>query len=49
MNDGTDNGYQGVEGHKAVDGYDMATGVVTIDASRFVGTLGWEGRLTSVH
>ncbi|MCC3767763.1 S53 family peptidase [Streptomyces sp. UNOC14_S4] len=44
VNDGTDNSYQGVEGYKAVDGYDMATGVGTIDASRFVRALAREGR-----
>ncbi|RLU87503.1 protease [Streptomyces griseocarneus] len=44
VNDGTDNSYQGVEGYKAVDGYDMATGVGTIDALRFVKALAREGR-----
>ncbi len=35
MNDGTNNSYEGVTGYKAVDGYDMATGVGTVDALRF--------------
>ncbi|MGW1073712.1 S53 family peptidase [Streptomyces sp. NPDC002537] len=39
VNDGTDNSYQGVVGYKAVDGYDMATGVGTLDAARFVPAL----------
>jgi subtilase family serine protease len=36
VNDGTDNSYQGVKGYKAVNGYDMATGVGTLDALRLV-------------
>ncbi|MER5544734.1 S53 family peptidase [Streptomyces sp. NPDC002589] len=40
VNDGTDNSYQGVTGYKAVNGYDMATGVGTLDALRFVPALG---------
>ncbi|MBT2386513.1 S8 family serine peptidase [Streptomyces sp. ISL-11] len=39
VNDGTNNSYQGVTGYTAVDGYDMATGVGTLDASRFVAAL----------
>ncbi|MEU2716551.1 S53 family peptidase [Streptomyces sp. NPDC007205] len=39
VNDGTDNTYQGVKGYKAVNGYDMATGVGTLDALRFVPAL----------
>ncbi|QLJ00522.1 Subtilase family protein [Streptomyces misionensis] len=39
VNDGTDNSYQGVTGYKAVDGYDMATGVGTVDAPAFVAAL----------
>ncbi|MFE5031979.1 S53 family peptidase [Streptomyces sp. NPDC056683] len=39
VNDGTDNSYQGVTGYKAVDGYDLATGVGTVDALRFVPAL----------
>ncbi|WP_369392192.1 S8 family serine peptidase [Streptomyces sp. CG1] len=39
VNDGTDNSYQGVTGYKAVNGYDMATGVGTLDALRFVPAL----------
>ncbi|MFF9819839.1 S8 family serine peptidase [Streptomyces sp. NPDC014006] len=41
VNDGTDNSYAGVTGYKAVNGYDMATGVGTIDALRFVSALAW--------
>ncbi|MEV7540919.1 S53 family peptidase [Streptomyces sp. NPDC089915] len=44
VNDGTDNSYQGVTGYPAVNGYDMATGVGTLDASRFVPALAREGR-----
>ncbi|OLZ66967.1 protease [Streptomyces sp. IMTB 2501] len=44
VNDGTDNSYQGVEGYKAVTGYDMATGVGTLDALRFVPALGKASR-----
>jgi subtilase family serine protease len=36
VKDGTDNSYQGVTGYSAVPGYDMATGVGTVDAARFV-------------
>ncbi|AKJ10446.1 protease [Streptomyces incarnatus] len=39
VNDGTDNSYQGVKGYKAVNGYDMATGVGTLDALRLVAAL----------
>lgn len=39
VNDGTNNSYQGVTGYTAVDGYDMATGVGTVDAARFVPAL----------
>ena len=39
VNDSTDNSYQGVTGYKAVDGYDMATGVGTVDAPSFVAAL----------
>ena len=34
--DGTNNTYDGVTGYTAVKGYDLATGVGTIDAARFV-------------
>ncbi|MGW4562436.1 S53 family peptidase [Streptomyces sp. NPDC004561] len=44
VNDGTDNSYQGVQGYKAVNGYDMATGVGTVDALRFVAALAKFGR-----
>lgn len=39
VNDGTDNSYQGVTGYKAVNGYDLATGVGTVDALHFVPAL----------
>ncbi|WP_330337510.1 S53 family peptidase [Streptomyces sp. NBC_00557] len=39
VKDGTDNSYEGVKGYKAVNGYDMATGVGTLDALRFVPAL----------
>jgi subtilase family serine protease len=39
VRDGTDNSYQGVTGYQAVPGYDMATGVGTVDAARFVPAL----------
>jgi subtilase family serine protease len=39
VNDGTNNSYQGVTGYTAVGGYDMATGVGTVDALRFVPAL----------
>ncbi|MEU6511965.1 S53 family peptidase [Streptomyces sp. NPDC046942] len=39
VNDGTDNSYQGVKGYKAVGGYDMATGVGTLNALAFVPAL----------
>ncbi|MFJ8489067.1 S8 family serine peptidase [Streptomyces sp. NPDC094038] len=39
VNDGTDNSYEGVTGYKAVNGYDLATGVGTVDALRFVPAL----------
>jgi subtilase family serine protease len=44
VNDGTNNSYQGVSGYKAVKGYDMATGVGTVDALRFVAALAKAGR-----
>ncbi|MEV0410740.1 S53 family peptidase [Streptomyces sp. NPDC050448] len=44
VNDGTNNSYQGVTGYTAVNGYDMATGVGTLDAARFVPALAREGR-----
>ncbi|WP_055490760.1 S8 family serine peptidase [Streptomyces sp. TP-A0356] len=44
VNDGTDNSYAGVTGYKAVDGYDMATGVGTVDALRFVPALARSSR-----
>ncbi|MEV6010991.1 S53 family peptidase [Streptomyces sp. NPDC051976] len=37
--DGTNNSYDGVTGYTAVKGYDMATGVGTLDAARFVPAL----------
>lgn len=39
VNDGTNNSYAGVTGYTAVNGYDMATGIGTIDAARFVPAL----------
>jgi subtilase family serine protease len=39
VEDGTDNSYDGVTGYTAVKGYDMATGVGTLDAARFVPAL----------
>ncbi|MFI2202741.1 S8 family serine peptidase [Streptomyces sp. NPDC020192] len=39
VNDGTDNSYEGVKGYKAVNGYDMATGVGTLNALTFVPAL----------
>lgn len=39
VSDGTNNSYQGVTGYTAVKGYDMATGVGTVDAARFVPAL----------
>ncbi|MEU6172633.1 S53 family peptidase [Streptantibioticus parmotrematis] len=42
VKDGTNNSYQGVTGYTAVKGYDMATGVGTVDAARFVPALAWE-------
>lgn len=39
VNDGTGNSFQGVTGYTADDGYDMATGVGTVDAARFVPAL----------
>lgn len=39
VKDGTDNSYDGVTGYTAVKGYDMATGVGTLDAARFVPAL----------
>ncbi|RPE42113.1 subtilase family protein [Streptomyces sp. Ag109_O5-1] len=43
VKDGTNNSYQGVTGYKAVKGYDLATGVGTVDALRFVSALAKEG------
>jgi subtilase family serine protease len=43
VKDGTNNSYAGVTGYTAVKGYDMATGVGTIDAARFVPALAEEG------
>jgi subtilase family serine protease len=37
--DGTDNSYAGVTGYTAVKGYDMATGIGSVDAARFVPAL----------
>jgi subtilase family serine protease len=39
VDDGTDNTYDGVTGYTAVRGYDMATGVGTLDGTRFVRAL----------
>ncbi|GGN07544.1 S53 family peptidase [Streptomyces fuscichromogenes] len=39
VNDGTNNTYEGVTGYQAVNGYDLATGVGTVDALRFVPAL----------
>lgn len=39
VNDGTNNSFEGVTGYKAVNGYDLATGVGTIDALKFVPAL----------
>ncbi|WP_433888105.1 S53 family peptidase [Streptomyces sp. CA-111067] len=39
VKDGTNNSYDGVTGYTAVKGYDMATGVGTVDAARFVPAL----------
>ncbi|WTL50791.1 S53 family peptidase [Streptomyces sp. NBC_01497] len=39
VKDGTSNSYQGVTGYDAVRGYDMATGVGSIDAAKFVPAL----------
>ncbi|WP_405578932.1 S8 family serine peptidase [Streptomyces sp. NBC_01190] len=46
VKDGTDNSYDGVTGYKAVKGYDMATGVGTLDAARFVPALAVASRLS---
>ncbi|WEB41409.1 S53 family peptidase [Streptomyces yunnanensis] len=43
VKDGTNNSYAGVAGYTAVKGYDMATGVGTIDAARFVPALAKAG------
>ncbi|MFI5634573.1 hypothetical protein ACIA8E_35515 [Streptomyces sp. NPDC051664] len=40
---GTNNSYAGVTGYTAVKGYDMATGVGMIDATRFVPAFAKEG------
>ena len=45
VKDGTDNSYHGVTGYQAVAGYDMATGVGTVDAARFVPALAAASRL----
>lgn len=42
IQDGTDNGYAGVAGYRAVRGYDMASGIGTVDAAKFVPALVWE-------
>jgi subtilase family serine protease len=42
VKDGTNNSYAGVTGYTALKGYDMATGVGTIDAARFVPDLAEE-------
>ena len=39
VKDGTNNSYSGVTGYTAAEGYDMATGVGTLDASLFVPAL----------
>ncbi|MFC5720722.1 S8 family serine peptidase [Streptomyces gamaensis] len=44
VKDGTNNSYMGVTGYTAVPGYDMATGVGTVDAARFVPALARESR-----
>ncbi|MFJ8310421.1 MULTISPECIES: S8 family serine peptidase [unclassified Streptomyces] len=44
VNDGTNNSYQGVTGYTAVNGYDMATGIGTVDAAHFVTALARESR-----
>nr|WP_260693642.1 S53 family peptidase [Streptomyces sp. BHT-5-2] len=43
VKDGTNNSYAGVTGYTAAKGYDMATGVGTIDAARFVPALAKAG------
>jgi subtilase family serine protease len=45
VKDGTNNSYDGVTGYTAVKGYDMATGVGSIDAARFVPALALFSRL----
>ncbi|MYS18722.1 S8 family serine peptidase [Streptomyces sp. SID4948] len=45
VKDGTDNSYDGVTGYTAVKGYDMATGVGSVDAARFVPALALAARL----
>jgi subtilase family serine protease len=45
VQDGTDNSYDGVTGYTAVKGYDMATGVGTLDAARFVPALARAARV----
>jgi len=45
VKDGTDNSYDGVTGYTAVKGYDMATGVGSLDAARFVPALAVVDRL----
>ncbi len=45
VKDGTNNSYDGVTGYTAVKGYDMATGVGTVDAARFVPALALFSRL----
>ncbi|WP_257981030.1 S8 family serine peptidase [Streptomyces sp. CB02959] len=43
VKDGTNNSFAGVTGYTAAKGYDMATGVGTIDAARFVPALAKAG------
>jgi subtilase family serine protease len=45
VKDGTNNTYDGVTGYTAVKGYDMATGVGSLDAARFVPALAVASRL----
>ncbi|WP_306822848.1 hypothetical protein [Streptomyces sp. TLI_146] len=39
VDDHTNHSYKGVTGYTTVNGYDMATGVGTVDATRFVRAL----------
>ncbi|MDF3302149.1 S53 family peptidase [Streptomyces tropicalis] len=43
VKDGTNNSFAGVPGYTAVKGYDMATGIGTVDAARFVPALARQG------